>query len=158
MKIIFPLLLIFFCQELYPSPELSTFSLKRDHLLIKIPKIWKWKTSAKEEAKNRFRAKSRNGFYYYLVRKLSEKEELDDFLTENKMESLECDIITEDIQSIRLKIAEIYKYKRKNKVGYILLTLQKSNRFIILFELNHTLLESNREFILDLFNGVRVLD
>jgi hypothetical protein len=138
--------------------ELSTFSLKRDNLLIQIPKIWRWKYILKEESKIRFKAKSRNGYFHYLVKRLAEGEDIVVFINENKLELIDCDISNEKIQNIRLGKAEIFKYKRKSKIGYILTLLEKKNKIIILFELNEKFLETNKELVINIFNGVRSIE
>ncbi len=158
MKFFSSILLVLICTSQSFSMELSIFSLKRDNLLIQIPKIWKWKYSVKEDSKIRFKAKSRNGYYHYFVKRNPEGEEIDTFLNENKLEILNCDINKESIQMIRLGKGEIYKYKRKSKIGYILTVVEKKNKTIIVFELNANILESNKDLVISILNGVRGIE
>lgn len=153
----FILIFLFSLSELF-SMELSTFSLKRDNLLIQIPKIWKWKHLTSEESKPRFKAGSRNGYYLFLIKKLSEDEEIEGFIDKNKLEIIDCDIKKENIQFIRLKQGDIYKYKRKSKIGYILSIIEKKNKYMVLFELKGSILESNKDLVIDILNGVRGIE
>lgn len=142
------------------SYELSKFSLKKQNLMISIPKIWKWKyiASTRLASSTLFKAKSRNGHFYLGVFSDLSKDTKDKLELLKNSNSFPSDLSVDEFPFLKSRKAILTKYQRKSKVGYFLHFENQNSWIYLILEVKSNLHEKELDFIREIFHGVEALD
>jgi hypothetical protein len=160
LKSLFICILFFFLPINNNSYELSLFSIKSHDLFIKIPKVWKWKyfLTKKENRNKIFSAKSRNDLYFlglYTELNGDTKEIIDQFKI---TEPSDFDIQIEDYPFLRSRNAHVQKYRRKNKIGNLIIFDTPKGQVYFLIEVKNSIYEVEFEFIKKIILSIQGID
>jgi len=160
LKSLFIFTLFFFLPINTNSYELSTFSIKSHELFIKIPKVWKWKYfSSKKENRNKiFIAKSRNDLFFLgLYSELTgdTKETIDQ---SKVIEPSEFDIYIDEYPFLKSRNAKVQKYRRKNKIGNLIVIDTVKGQVYFIIEIKNTTYEEEFVFLKKIIQSIQGID
>ena len=142
------------------SYELSTFSIKSHELFIKIPKVWKWKyfLTKKENRNKIFSAKSRNDLYFlglYTDLNGDTKETIDQ---SKIVEPSEFDIQVDEYPFLKSRNAHVQKYRRKNKIGNLIVFDTWKGPVYFLIEVKNSIYEEEFDFLKKIIQSIQGID
>lgn len=140
--------------------ELSTFSIKSHELFIQIPKVWKWKyfLTKKENRNKIFSAKSRNDLYFlglYSELNGDTKETIDQ---SKIVEPSEFDIQVDEYPFLKSRNAHVQKYRRKNKIGNLIIFDTWKGPVYFLIEVKNSIYEEEFEFLKKIIQSIQAID
>ncbi len=139
---------------------MSTFSIKSHELFITIPKVWKWKYffSKKGNRNKIFIAKSRNELFFLgLYSELT--GDTKEIIDQSKIfEPSEFDILIDEYPFLKSRNAKVQKYRRKNKIGNLLVFDTVKGQVYFLIEVKNTTYEEEFVFLKKIIQSIQGID
>ena len=159
MNFKFNLILLIYCLPLISAPDLSSFSVKNEGLMLKAPKIWNWKLSEEKVNNGKiFVSKNRKNDFKYIVLKFQNPEIALEVIKDFQLEIVESDLKIENLPIRFQKVGILRKYHRKKYHGYILEMENHLIKYCFFLESIPEKLEAEKSFVLEILSGIEFLN